>query len=167
MRDAEFCKSVFILAVKGGLNSAQISRQLHTNVVTIQFILDKMDVQKAREEALAHIGRTLPDIAEMVMDDVLSKRDRRLGHEILTNSGVYDGARPQQQSNEGGRIVIEWDGPPPPWAPRPILDAHTAASHPAVDSTAPGEPKKGLKVSAAPNVIDAEVCPVEESDAEG
>jgi len=67
----------------------------------------------------------------------------------------------EDTQQEGGRITIEWNGPPLPWMPQP-------APAPALQPAPPDEPKKGSS-GVAPtvqlaDVIDAEVCDVERGE---
>lgn len=70
--------------------------------------------------------------------------------------------------SEGGRIVIEWDGPPPQWAPRPVLAAH-AAQAPALDNPGADVPQKGPVVATAPAascaspILEGEVVDADQS----
>lgn len=66
----------------------------------------------------------MPKIADMVIVETLRKKDVRAGVELLRGAGQLESLRPKPAAEEGGRIVIEWSGAPPPWAPAPILKAY-------------------------------------------
>jgi len=83
--------------------------------------------KEAVEKAARPVRTRLSRIAEMVGDEVLRLKDRSAGIAILKETGVFEAVRPVKQSEEGGgRIVIEWSGAPPPWAPKPVLEAYAA-----------------------------------------
>jgi hypothetical protein len=66
----------------------------------------------------------LPAVASMVMAETIRKKDVRAGVQILTNAGQLDALRPKPAVEDGGRIVIEWSGAPPPWSPAAVLKAY-------------------------------------------
>jgi hypothetical protein len=165
IRDPIFTAAVFNLALgKNPLTTKQIARQLHTNPSTVQYILDAGDIEQQRRDSVKRLASRLTDVTDMVLEDTVAKRDRRLGWDIMVGSGVPDAARAalNKPLTDGGRITIEWDGPPPPWAPRHILDAYRSAAPPAGQTPPASEPQKGSGVgtpqSCQQNVIDAEVC---------
>lgn len=66
----------------------------------------------------------LPKIADMVIIETLRKKDVRAGVALLQGAGQLESLRPKPSVESGGRIVIEWNGAPPPWAPAPVLKAY-------------------------------------------
>lgn len=173
IRDPLFVKACFSLALREGMTTHQIARQLHTSPSTVQYILDAGDIEQQRRDSVKLLAKSLTEVTEMVLEDTLAKRDRRLGFDIMSGSGILEAARPQPKPpEEGGRITIEWNGPPPPWAPaavqatyraaQPTLAAKVAAfdlaNHP-TPQDAPIEGVSGASGAFDPsNVIDAEVC---------
>ena len=140
IKDPKFVQQVFELAMQGH-SANSIRKLLHTGKDSVRYIMEVLEVDKRREEATRRIGVALPDIASMVATDVLGKRDRILGHQILDRSGVYEGARPTKTADPTeGRIVIEWSGAPPPWAPATVLNAHAAVAGKEAPMTEPDAP---------------------------
>ena len=125
IRDRGYCEAVISLALDGK-TAAQIAKLLHTSQDTIRYILDAARIEERRRESIAYLGHRLTEVTKMTVDETLAKRDRRLGHEMLRETGVYEGAKPERKVEDGGRIVIEWGGAPPPWAPRQVIEAAAA-----------------------------------------
>lgn len=97
---------------------------------TIENVLkyNNADLRKTIVERVAQKLETrLGEYEELVYSGIKKTNDRHLAKEILVDVGVASAVpKPKQDQNEGGRIVIEWNGPPPPWAPKPVLDAYAA-----------------------------------------
>lgn len=123
IKDLTFCKAVISLAMEG-FTARGIATQLKTSQDTIRYILDAARIDDLRKLVVAKMARQMVDVQEMVFSETLEKRDRRLGHEMLTESGWYEGLRDKSaQSNEGKGITFEFNFPPPPWAPHAIAHA--------------------------------------------
>jgi len=98
----------------------------------------------------------LPKIADMVIVETLRKKDVRAGVELLRGAGQLEALRPKPAAEDGGRIVIEWSGAPPPWAPPPVLAAY--AKQCAV-------PPKQVPAAVPTQVVDVEVVDAENGEA--
>lgn len=153
--DPEICNRVLELR-SHGKNIADIAAEAKLSPGTVQKILARYGDPFA--ESMGIIKTKLPAITAMVMDEVLSNKDRRTGALILERTGLLDGVRPKVEPQEdGGRIVIEWSGAPPPWAPRTVLDAYAAKNSPSQLPTA--IPYKGQAPTCAKVGTDATSCP--------
>jgi hypothetical protein len=126
IQNPEFVRKTLLMSFDGK-SARMIAKALGTNTNTVEYILAAFDMTSLRKEAAKRVGAALPEIASMVTETTIALKDRRLGHEILDRAGVYDEARPAAQADpNAGRVVIEWSGAPPPWAPPPVIEAHKA-----------------------------------------
>ena len=111
-------KTVYNIIASGGAKGmksmvGQAQREAHAEAV---------------ERASSKIQSRLPELAEMVIDQTIKMKDRQSGVNILREVGVLEKIRPKvAQESDSGRIVIEWSGAPPPWAPKHVLDAYAQA----------------------------------------
>jgi hypothetical protein len=74
-----------------------------------------------RDKALHMLRHSFDDLMLRSLDQTNKIPDRRICKEILAECGIFAETQPKADPVEGGRIVIEWSGPPPPWAPKDIL----------------------------------------------
>jgi len=128
-----------------GETKTQIAKDMGISLKTLHNWLSDRDytnykqIQKESVEKAGKSVRTrLAKIAEMVGDEVLRLKDRSAGIVILKETGVFETLRPAKQTEgDGGRIVIEWSGAPPPWAPKPVLEAYQRQVNPALPPQVP------------------------------
>jgi hypothetical protein len=142
MKDEKFVDDVFVRRNRGD-TIAKIAADLRCHINTIRNILQKHGGDPlARVQTILRDG--MPKIADMVIVETLRKKDVRAGVQLLQGAGQLDALRPKPAVEDGGRIVIEWSGAPPPWSPAAVLKAYAERALP------PAPPPKV-------DVVDAEV----------
>jgi hypothetical protein len=112
-----------------GHGVTEIARMFGVNRLTVYRALKAGGVVSAIKKAGDYTARNALRIAKLAVEGTIAKGDHKTAVVIAERMGVFDAARPAKGEPEGGRIVIEWNGAPPQWAPKPVLDAYRA-SHP-------------------------------------
>ena len=148
-----------VAALRGaGFTVEKIAKELGIAYVTAYKIVKTLGVDDALGRAAKSVKSRIPEIAAMTIREIIDKKDRRTGFEVLRETGVLDAVNPNKQKRDdsASRITFEFNFPPPPWAPSAVLkppDVKPVIDVPRLD---------GPKLDE--NVQDAEIVPPDTSD---
>lgn len=142
-RDPKFVAEVLRLR-SNGTATEDIAKQLGCHRNTVMNVIRKQGDPLGKVFSILRDG--MPRIADMVIEETLRKKDVRAGVALLQGAGQLDALKPKPQVEDGGRIVIEWSGSPPPWAPAPVLAAYAKRQAPRIEA-APADLHENVQIA--------------------